>query len=218
MTDAMIDKNLNEPFWSRVRGALEALRPAQRADGLTDDLPAMVRAIGKRPKPGERIEQELVKGWTSAATRHVSLSLLVVEIDAMHDYLTAYGKAAADDCVASVMQAVADMLPRDSDVCLRWGASTFVLVLPDLPVLMARASATKIHDAVRRLGLEHKESHAGAVTVSMGLAVSNPLGGYDRKLLQTGLEALKKAQRKGLGRIETIDQRPAQERKRKKAA
>ena len=218
MTDAMIDKDIGEPFWSRVRGALEALRPAPRADALTDDLPAMARAIGKRPKPGLRIEQELANGWTSAATRHVSLSLLVIEIDRMQDYLSAYGKPAADDCVASVMQAVADMLPRDSDVCLRWGASTFVVVLPDLPVLMARSSAAKMHDGVRRLGLEHKESHAGTVTVSIGLAVNNPRGAYDRKLFQTALEALKKAQRKGIGRLETIDLRPAQERKRKKAA
>ena len=218
MTDTMIDKDLIEPFWLRVRHALDALRPAPRADGPGGDLPAMARAIGKRPKPGLRIEQEMANGWTRAAGQHVSLSLLVIEIDAMQDYLATYGKPAADDCAASVMQAVTDMLPRDSDVCLRWGAATFVLVLPDLPVLMARASATKMHDAVRRLGLEHKESHAGTVTVSMGLAVSNPRGNYDRKLFRAALEALKKAQRKGLARIETIDLRPAQESKRKKAA
>ena len=218
MTDTVISKDTSEPFWSRVRGALEALRPAARAHALSDDLPAMARAIGKRPKPSPRIEQELANGWASAAGRHVSLSLLVIEIDRMNDYLAAYGKPAADDCVASVMQALADMLPRDSDVCLRWGAFTFVVVLPDLPVLMARTSAAKMHDAVRRLGLEHKESHAGTVTVSMGLAVNNPRGAYDKKLFHTGLDALKKAQRKGLGRVETIDLRPAQERKRKKAA
>ncbi len=218
MTDTVIDKAAGEPFWSRVRGALDALRPAARSQSYADDLPAMTRAIGRRPKPGLRIEQELANGWASAAGRHVSLSLLVIEIDRMQDYLATYGKPAADDCVASVMQALADMLPRDSDVCLRWGVATFVVVLPDLPVLMARASAAKMHDAVRHLGLAHKESHAGAVTVSMGLAVNNPRGPYDRKLFQSALEALKKAQRQGLGRLETIDLRPAQERKRKKAA
>ena len=82
---------------------------------------------------------------------------------------------------------------------------------------MARACAAKITEAVRQLNLPHKESHAGIVTVSMGLAVSNPQGGYDRRFFETAAEALKKAQRKGLGRIEAVDLRPAQERKRKAA-
>ena len=218
MTDTVIDKDIAEPFWSRVRGALEALRPASRSSRVEQDVPAMARAIGKRPKTGAVIDEELANGWASAAARHVSLSLLVIEIDRMNDYLTAYGKPAADDCAASVMQAVAGTLPRAGDRCLRWGVATFVVVLPDLPVLMARASAAKIHDAVRHLGLEHKESHAGAVTVSMGLSVSNPRGGYDKKVFHAALDALKKAQRKGLGRLEAIDLRPAQERKRRKAA
>ena len=218
MTDTLIQKDMAEPFWSRVRGALEALRPTSKATPIEYDLSAMARAIGKRPKPGQLIDDALASGWASAAARHVSMSLLVVEIDRMTDYLTTYGKPAADDCVGSVMQAVADMLPRDSDRCLRWGASTFVVVLPDLPVLMARATAAKIHDAVRHLGLAHKESHAGGVTVSIGLAVNNPRGAYDKTVLHTALDALKKAQRKGMARVETIDLRPAQERKRKKAA
>jgi PleD family two-component response regulator len=91
-------------------------------------------------------------------------------------------------------------------------------VLPDLPALMARATAAKIADAIRRLAMSHKESHAGIVTLSMGLAVTNPRGGYDRKFFEAGAEALKKAQRKGMGRMEGVDLRPALERKRKPRA
>ena len=218
MTDTVIDKDIAEPFWSRVRGALDALRPGMRTGLTPHDMPAIARAIGKRPKTGPVIDEALATGWASAATRHVSLSLLVIEIDRLNDYLTAYGKPAADDCADRVMQAVADLLPRPADICLRWGAATFVVVLPDLPVLMARASALKIHEAVRHLGLEHKESHAGTVTVSIGLSVNNPRGHFDRKFFNAALDALKKAQRKGLGRLEIIDLRPAQERKRRKAA
>lgn len=218
MIDTVIDKNPAEPFWSRVRTALGALRPTTRDAQPDSSQPVIARAMGMRPKLAAPIEAALVGGWTSAAAGHVSLSLLVIEIDRMHDYLGAYGKPAADDCVGSVMRAIAQNLPRPGDVCLLWGTATFVIVLPDLPVLMARASAAKIHDAIRHLGLAHKESHVGGVTVSMGLAVSNPRGNYDRKFFQTGLDALKKAQRKGLGRVETIDLRPAQERKRKKSA
>ena len=218
MTDTAIDKNSAEPFWARVTAALAALRPVAANRDPAYEQPIIARTMGMRPKLGARIDDELADGWAAAAGRHVSLSLLVIDVDCMSDYFAAYGKAAADDCVASVMQAVTDQLPRTGDTCLRWGAASFVVVLPDLPVLLARASAAKIQDAVRRLGLVNKESHAGGVTVSIGLAINNPRGVYDKKFFQTALEALKKAQRKGLGRVEVTDLRPAQERKRQKAA
>lgn len=218
MTDAATVKETNGAFWTRVRSALGALRPVrdqQRSPAYGQA--AIARSIGIKPKLGARIEEELVHGWHNAAARKVSLSLLVIEIDRMTDYFNAYGKAATDDCVLATMRAVTDALPRSGDTCLRLGRATFVIVLPDLPVLMARASAAKIAEAIRKLSLAHKESHAGIVTVSMGLAVTNPHGSYDKKFFEAAAEALKKAQRKGLSRIEAVDLRPAQERKRKAA-
>jgi GGDEF domain-containing protein len=76
---------------------------------------------------------------------------------------------------------------------------------------MARATAGKIADAIRAQGLAHKESHAGIVTVSQGLAVANPQGHYDRKFFEAAADRLKKAQRRGMGRIEAVDLRPAQQ-------
>lgn len=212
MTVMATDKDANDPFWMRVRTALNALRPVrQPAYGQA----AIARSIGMKPKLGALIEEELLAGWAKAAEKHVSLSLLVIEIDRSIDYFAAYDKAATDQGVMAVMQAIADALPRAGDSCLRLGGGGFVVVLPDLPVLMARTVALKIADAVRRQGVAHKESHAGVVTVSLGLAVSNPRGGYDRKFFEAGAEALKKAQRKGLGYLQQVDLRPAQERKRK---
>ena len=217
MTDSVIIKETVEPFWARVRVALGALRPVQKERVPAYGQAAIARSIGIKPKLGARIEEELAAGWNHSAARRVSLSLLVIEIDRMADYFTAYGKAETDDCVLAVMRAVTEALPRGGDMCLRLGRATFVIVLPDLPVLMARACAAKITEAVRQMNLPHKESHAGMVTVSMGLAVGNPQGGYDKRFFETAAEALKKAQRKGLGRIEAVDLRPAQERKRKAA-
>jgi diguanylate cyclase (GGDEF)-like protein len=206
-----------EPFWTRVRAALGALSPVRSERGPAYGQAAIARSIGIKPKLGQLIEDELVHGWANAAGRHVSLGLLVIEIDRSTDYFGAYGKQSTDDCVLAVMQAITDVLPRSGDTCLRLGRAGFVVVLPDLPGLMARATAHKITEAVRRLSLAHKESHAGIVTVSLGLAVTNPRGSYDKKFFEAGAEALKKAQRKGIGRLEAVDLRPAQQRKRKAA-
>lgn len=218
MTQAVIVKETTEPFWTRVRVALGALRPVRKERVPAYGQAAIARTIGLKPRLGARIEEELAAGWGNAAARRVSLSLLVIEIDRMADFFAAYGKIEADDTVMSVMRTVTEALPRSGDTCLRLGRATFVIVLSDQPMLMARANAAKIAEAVRQLNLPHKESHAGVVTVSMGLAVGNPQGAYDKRFFETAAEALKKAQRKGLGRVEAIDLRPAQERQRLRRA
>ena len=217
MTDTAIAKEQNEPFWTRVRTALGMLRPVRQERAPAYGQAAIARSIGMKPKLGTRIEDELVQGWNHAAARHVSLSLLVIEIDRFSDYFAAYGRGEADHCLLAVMQAITAALPRNGDTCLRLGSASFVIVLPDMPALMARATANKIAEAVRHLSMPHKASHAGIVTLSMGLAVTNPRRGYDRKFFEAGAEALKKAQRRGMGRIEGVDLRPAQERKRRAA-
>ena len=217
MSDIAVVKDHNEDLWTRVRAALGALRPVRQERVPAYGQAAIARSMGMKPKLGQRIEDELVQGWTHAAARRVSLSLLVIEIDRFADYFTGYGRDEADHCLLAVMRAITEALPREGDSCLRLGASSFVIVLPDMPALMARATATRIADSVRLLAMAHKESHAGIVTLSMGLAVTNPQGNYDRKFFEAGAEALKKAQRRGMGRIEGVDLRPALERKRRPA-
>lgn len=217
MTDTAITKDQAEPFWTRVRAALGALRPVRQERAPAYGKAAIARSMGMKQRLGARIEEELSHGWSQSAARRVSISLVVIEIDRFADYFAAYGRAEADQCLQTVMEVITSALPRAGDSCLRLGAAGFVVVLPDLPALMARAIAAKIAEAVRDLAMPHKESHAGIVTLSMGLAVTNPHGGYDRKFFEAAAEALKKARRRGMGRIEGVDLRPALERKRKVA-
>ena len=210
--------NDGDHFWARVRSALTVLNPVNREPVPAYGQAAIARRIGIKPRLGSRIEEELEQGWADCARARVSMSLLVIEIDRMREHFTAYGKDGNDDCLRAVMQTIADALPRDGDVCLRMGSHTFIVALPDVPVLLAKVSAKKIAQAIRKLGLAHKESHAGIVTLSMGLAVVNPAGAYDKRFFEAAAVALKKAQRKGLGRLHSVDLRPAQERRRNAVA
>ena len=87
------------------------------------------------------------------------------------------------------------------------GQAGFVLILPDLPVLMARSLAGKIMKAVRVEGLVNKESHAGIVTLGCGIAVVNPQGAFEPNVIEAAMATLRRAQRHGLSRIETADLR-----------
>lgn len=213
MTDSVTIKQTADPFWARVRAALGAMRPPQTEKMPAYGQAAMARSMGMKPRLGARIEEELAAAWARSAQYKVSLSLLVIGIDHFKDYFSAYGRGETDDCLLATLDAINSALPREGDRAWRLGRAAFVVVLPDYPALMARANAQKIASAIRELSLAHKGSHAGIVTVGIGLAVSNPRGNYDRKFFETAAEALKKAQRRGLNRIEAVDLRPAQERK-----
>jgi len=74
-------------------------------------------------------------------------------------------------------------------------------------MLMGRELAMRIMKAVRNEGLVNKESHAGAVTLGAGLAVVNPEPPFDRNVLDVAKQTLRKAQRRGLSRVEIVDMR-----------
>ena len=216
MSDMATSKDTG-PFWARVRTALSAIRP-DREHKLVYGQAAIARSIGMKPKLGPLIEEELAMGWRLSGLRNVSLSLLVIEVDRFDDYVAVYGPEEADAMVQDVLGAITAARPREGDNVLRLGRNSFVIVLPDLPVLMARAAAVKMGAAIRKCAIPHRDSHAGSVSVSMGLAVANPEANYDRTFFEAAAEALKKAQRRGLGRIEMMDLRPGQERRRQRLA
>jgi diguanylate cyclase (GGDEF)-like protein len=201
----------NEGLWARIRAALT------RTDAPAYGQPTIAQNPNKKLRSAQRIDDELRRRWNEAAGRNVSLCVLALEVDRFADYHTAYGREAVEQCLLSLEEMITGLLPREGDRCLRHGRAGFVLVLADMPVLMARELASKIAAELRRQGLPNRESHAGQVTLSMGLAVVNPQGGLDRTVLNTAVQAVKKAQRRGLARLEVADLRSQDDRRRKAA-
>ncbi len=201
----------NDGFWARVRSVL----------GRSGHEPAYgVSAIGnpeKKSRPAQRIDDELRRGWNESGARNVSLCVLAMDMDRYTEYFAAYGRDAVELSLDRLQETIQPLLPRESIACLRQGRTGFVLVLPDMPVLMARELAGRIAKAIRQENLPNRESHAGQVTLSMGLAVTNPHGNFDRAVLHKANQAVKRAQQRGLARLEVVDLRGKPE-KRKKAA
>lgn len=204
----------NDGLWARIRAALgrdaEAHVPAY-------GQAAIARNSNRKPRLAQRVDDDLRRSWTYSAERNVSLCVLALEVDGYADYFAAYGREAVEESLAALETAISDLLPRSSDRCLRIGRSGFVILLPDMPVLMARDLASRIAVAVRRQGLSNRESHAGQVTLSTGIAVTNPQGSMNRSVLEAASQAVKKAQRRGLARLEVVDLRGRNDRQRKAA-
>lgn len=203
----MTESSQKDWFWQRVRGLL-GQHAALRAGGGDEAL----EALRRRYPAGRPIEEELQRAWMLASERQVSLCVVALEIDCYVEYLSAYGRDVAEDCMETLERVIASLLVREEDSCMRLGQSGFLLVLPDMPMLMGRELALKIGLAVRRAGLVNKESHAGAVTLGAGLAVVNPEPPYDCNVLDVAKQALRRAQRRGLGRIDIADIRGGERR------
>jgi diguanylate cyclase (GGDEF)-like protein len=203
----------NDGFWTRVRTALSG--------GPGGMVPAYgqssIHHPGKKARPAQLIDDDLRRGWTEAAERKVSLCVLALEMDGYAEYFAAYGRDALEDGLGRLEEAIGEILPREDFGCLRSGRAGFMLILPDMPGIMGREMAARIARAVRREGLPHRESHAGHVTLSMGLAVVNPEGPVNRDVLEGARQAVAKAQRRGIGRLEIVDYRVLND-KRQKAA
>jgi len=205
---SMTEIDRKDRFWNRVRTLL-----GKGTAGRSHEGAAMLRGLDRRQVSGRPLEEELQSAWMLAAERRVSLCIMALEIDSFGDYLTAYGRDAADDCLEALDQIISPLLKRETDRCLRVGQSGFVLVLPDMPLLLGRDLANKITLAVRRAGLVNKESHAGTVTLGAGMAVVNPQPPYDRDALELARQALRRAQRRGLSRLDVADLRNTDDRK-----
>ena len=204
----------NDGFWARIRAALGRGADSQApAYGQA----AIARNPHKKSRTAQRVDEALRRSWSHAAERNVSLCVLALEMDGYADYFATYGRDAVEETLETLESTVRALLPGETHHYVRNARAGFLLVLPDMPALMARDLASRIAVAVRKLGLVNRESHAGQVTLSTGIAVANPQGGVDRAVLEAAQQAVQKAQRRGLARLEVIDLRGRDE-KRSRAA
>lgn len=204
----------DDGFWARVRTLLG--RPAEGVEPAYGRA-AIAVAAGRKSRPAQRIDDALRAGWAEAAGRNVSLCVMALEMDGHAEYLGSYGAEVAQESLERLQGAVATILGEGRGRCLRTDRTGLVLVLPDMPVLMARKLASRIAVAVRHEGLPNRLSHAGQVTMSMGLAVVNPEGNFDRAVLSAASQAVKRAQKRGIGRLEVSDLRGNDSRRRRAA-
>lgn len=120
------------------------------------------------------------------------LSLMMIDIDSFKAYNDHYGHQMGDDALVKVATALARMLQRPADLIARYGGEEFAVVLPDMDAGQSHKMAEAMRQTVSGLGITHeKASHAGFVTISIGLAtlaggvqsnIADLLGAADRAL------------------------------------
>ncbi|MCW3477963.1 diguanylate cyclase [Neisseriaceae bacterium JH1-16] len=157
-----------------------------RMDGLT--------GLNNRRTLDESYERELLRAQRTKSP----LSLLFVDIDHFKTYNDTYGHQAGDKALAAVAMAIAASIKRPQDIAARFGGEEFVVMLPDTKLSGAEEVADRIQNAVHVLGMEHRDSEFGVVTVSIGYACSTSFDRTEQKgLIEASDHALYQAKVNG---------------------
>jgi diguanylate cyclase (GGDEF)-like protein len=145
----------------RAGAALEqhnqALKALAESDGLT--------GLANRRLFEETLGRELGRARRGGAP----FALIMCDVDFFKKYNDRYGHVAGDDCLRKVAAAIGAGARRPADLAARYGGEEFALILPDTDLAGATTVGEAIRSAVAALALEHADSPAGKVSVSLGV-------------------------------------------------
>lgn len=130
-----------------------------------------VTAVANRRSFLDLLERE----WRRGARENRELSVILIAIDGFDAYAKHGGEPAANECLASVAQAIRQTLMRPGDVVGRYGKAEFATLMPGTGRGGAQAVATRIRAAVEDLDIKHEHA-AGSdhVTVTVSVATCMP--------------------------------------------
>ena len=147
------------------------------------------------------------KEWLRCARDHLSLSVLMIDVDHFKLFNDRYGHIAGDNCLRDIVVPLNTVARRPGDLSARYGGEEFVHLLPDTGPTSAQHIAERLCQLVRDLGIGHEDNGGEqTVTVSIGVATAwpgtsqSPIGSLD-VLLTAADRALYQAKAGGRNRV-----------------
>jgi two-component system chemotaxis family response regulator WspR len=151
-----------------------------------------------------RLFDEKIFAELKRATRsHLSLGVILLDIDHFKLYNDTYGHLEGDECLKRVPKAIKSNVKRPADLAARYGGEEFVMLLPETDIL----GAIKVAEDIRRSIAEEKIPHqnsltASVVTASLGAFSCVPvLDDTPEKLLRQADALLYEAKETGRNRV-----------------
>ena len=98
-----------------------------------------------------------------------SYGIIMCDIDNFKLYNDTYGHLAGDNILRRVADAIKRSI-RMSDDVFRYGGEEMVIIIPDQDINSTLTVAEKIREGIKSLGIEHKGTANGILTISCGVA------------------------------------------------
>lgn len=102
------------------------------------------------------------------------LTVLMIDVDHFKRLNDHYGHPAGDACLRAVAKVLQATLVRPGDVLARYGGEEFIALVRSADAAGGLVVAERLRAAVEGLGIEHRGSPFGIVTVSIGVASATP--------------------------------------------
>jgi diguanylate cyclase (GGDEF)-like protein len=192
-------QNAHEQLETLVQERTSELEAANRRLlqlSVTDEL----TGIANR----RRFDDVLASEWKRGKRNGETITLMMVDVDWFKGYNDRYGHQAGDACLRRVAEILKRQLLRAGDLVARYGGEEFAIVVPATDADTALKLARDLCSAVFDARIPHASSPFGCITVSVGIATSNPaIDESSDVILRNADHALYRA--KSLGRNQVCD-------------
>lgn len=142
-------------------------------------------------------EYEIDKHFHLAKRNHLSLSVILIDIDHFKHYNDNLGHPAGDLCLKRVARILQNSLLRTSDSVSRYGGEEFIIILPNTHIEGAKKVAKRIHCNLQQEAIPHPSSSVNNfITLSQGITTWKTQKGPEQ-LVQEADDQLYKAKEAG---------------------
>jgi diguanylate cyclase (GGDEF)-like protein len=192
LDNALAYTSMERKVTERTRELAEA---NQRLEQLTFTDPLTTLANRRRLTDILDIE------WQRAQRSGEPLSLAMIDIDNFKKYNDHYGHHGGDACLTLVARTLADNV-RVTDLVARYGGEEFTIIMPATSTRGAYRAAERARRAVAGLREPHATNDTGIVTISIGVATTNPTTiDQPTDLIKIADQALYQAKNKGRNQV-----------------
>jgi diguanylate cyclase (GGDEF)-like protein len=152
-------------------------------------------------------DERLEKLWELGVAEGRVIAVALIDVDHFKAYNDRYGHQAGDRALQRVAETLQAFVTRPADLLARYGGEEFAVLLHAVDGFEAEALADRMRRAVSDLGIEHRDSRNGVVTISAGVALVEPSRARrSHGALQLADQALYQAKVSGRNRVELLDQ------------
>jgi diguanylate cyclase (GGDEF)-like protein len=114
--------------------------------------------------------------WMRAQQYNNELSLLMIDVDYFKLFNDTYGHPEGDVCLSRLGETLAGVAAETMGYAGRYGGEEFCLLLPNTDAKRAQEIGEMVRAAIQDLAMPHCTSDYQTVTVSVGVACTNPNG------------------------------------------
>ena len=151
-------------------------------------------------------DEYLTRVWQQGLRDRRALGILMMDVDQFKHYNDRYGHQAGDQALRRIARVIDGVTRRPLDIGARYGGEELAIILYEPSREHVVAVAEQLLRDVRALGIEHRDSVAGIVTVSIGVAIIRPtLRRSPEGAIQLADEALYNAKREGRNRMSVLE-------------